>query len=223
MATRVKLPPLPWAQLSFDSVQWQDWFKLLRKLVVEDGYPWLALNFTGSNLTDIVTRNHDDLQNISGGTIGEYNHLTDIQQALVASPQTANRVLAGPSSGSPAVPVYRTLVTADIPFGHLYDYQTPATGFSYTIPAGVTHSVLNPSGTLASGTITMPASPTDGQINTVSTTQVITALTVNPNTGQSITNAPTTLQLNANTPGNISGFGFQYIYRAANTTWYRLY
>lgn len=214
MATKVKLPPLPWSSLPFNSLQWQDWFKDIRKLLAVDGLPWTTINFNDSNLTDIVTRNHNDLQNIQGGQVGQRNHLNDVQLALVASPQSANKVLAGPASGGAAVPTYRSLVPLDIPFGNLYDYQTPATGFSYTIPNTVTHSILNPAGTLATGTITMPASPVDGQINTVATSQTITALTVNPNTGQSIMNAPTTLS---------AGTGFQYIYRSADTTWYRLY
>lgn len=92
-----------------------------------------------------------------------------------------------------------------------YDYQTPATGFSYTLTSPVT--VFNPSGTLATGTITMPASPTDGMRVRVSATQIITALTMSANTGQTLLNA-----LTAFTAG---GFA-EYIYRSANTTWYRI-
>ena len=43
-----------------------------------------------------------------------------------------------------------------------YDYQAPATGFSYTFAAGTQTLILNPAGTLAAGTITMPAAPADG-------------------------------------------------------------
>lgn len=37
---------------------------------------WSLLDFTGSNLTDIATRNHNDLQNIQGGAATERYHLT---------------------------------------------------------------------------------------------------------------------------------------------------
>lgn len=94
------------------------------------------------------------------------------------------------------------------------DYQVPTTGFSITISAGKRSLTLDPAGTLATGTITMPAAPVDGQKVAVSTTQTITALTTSANAGQSIKNAPTTLA---------AGAGFQYQYRASNTTWYRLY
>ena len=93
-----------------------------------------------------------------------------------------------------------------------YDYQAPTTGFSYTFAAGTQVLVINPAGTLATGTITMPASPADGMTIRFSSSQIITALTVSANTGQSIVSAVTTLA---------AGGGAAYIYRLADTTWYR--
>ena len=94
-----------------------------------------------------------------------------------------------------------------------YDYQTPTTGFSYTFASGVQTLVMNPAGTLATGTITMPATPADGMTIRFSSSQIITALTVSANSGQSIVAAVTSLVL---------GGSAQYIYRATNTTWYRI-
>jgi hypothetical protein len=93
-----------------------------------------------------------------------------------------------------------------------YDYQTPATAFAYTFAAGTQNLVMNPAGTLAAGTITMPATPADGMTIRFSTSQAITALVVAANTGQSIVSAVTTLA---------AGGGAVYIYRLSNTTWYR--
>jgi hypothetical protein len=92
-----------------------------------------------------------------------------------------------------------------------YDYQTPTTGFSYTFAAGVNVLVMQPAGTLATGTITMPASPADGMTITFSSTQTITALTVNANTGQSIVGKPTSFGV---------GSAATFVYRLSNTTWY---
>lgn len=91
-----------------------------------------------------------------------------------------------------------------------YDYQVLTTGFSYTFATGVQTLVINPAGTLATGTITMPASPVDGMVITFSTTQQITALTVNGNTGQSITSGPTFMN---------AGSSASYVYNLANTAW----
>jgi hypothetical protein len=91
-----------------------------------------------------------------------------------------------------------------------YDYQVPTTGFSYTFAAGVQVLVMNPAGTLATGTITMPASPADGMTITLSSSQQITALTMAGN-GASINNAVTLL------PAKTS---VTYVYRATGTTWW---
>ena len=93
------------------------------------------------------------------------------------------------------------------------DYQTPTTGFSYTIIANAQGVILNPAGTLATGTVTMPASPSDGMTVTISTTQTITTLTLSGNTGQTVSNAVTTLSI---------GTAVSYYYRLSNTTWYRV-
>jgi hypothetical protein len=92
-----------------------------------------------------------------------------------------------------------------------YDYQTPTTGFSYTFAAGTQTLVMNPAGTLATGTITMPASPSDGMTITFSTTKQITALTLNGGAGQTIIGG-----INSMAPNQAVSF----MYRLANTTWF---
>ena len=93
-----------------------------------------------------------------------------------------------------------------------YDYQTPTTGFTYTFTPSSTGTVLvmNPAGTLATGTITMPASPADGMTITFSSSQQITALTMAGN-GASINNAVTFLPAKT---------AVTYVYRATGTTWW---
>lgn len=91
-----------------------------------------------------------------------------------------------------------------------YDYQTPTTGFTYTFAAGTQVLVMNPAGTLATGTITMPASPADGMTITFSSSQQITALTMAGN-GASINNAVTFLPAKT---------AVSYVYRATGATWW---
>lgn len=94
-----------------------------------------------------------------------------------------------------------------------YDYQVSTTGFSYTFAAGTTVLVMNPAGTLATGTITMPAAPADGMTITVESTQQVTALTMSGNGGTVVGPA---IQLIPNQP-------LSWVYRLANTTWYPLF
>ena len=92
-----------------------------------------------------------------------------------------------------------------------YDYQVLTTGFSYTFAAGTTTLIANPAGTLATGTVTMPAAPADGMVITIQSTQQVTALTVAANTGQTLVNGTVTLRQNQ---------PLSYMYRLSNTTWY---
>jgi len=92
-----------------------------------------------------------------------------------------------------------------------YDYQVLTTGFSYTFAAGTQTLVINPAGTLATGTVTMPASPVDGMVITVVSTQQVTAVTIAGNTGQSLVGGAA--QLIPNQP-------LSFVYRLTNTTWY---
>ena len=54
-------------------------FLLWRRLTQAGQILWGSLDFTGSNLTDLATRNHNDLQNIAGGASNDYSHLTAAQ------------------------------------------------------------------------------------------------------------------------------------------------
>lgn len=70
--------------------------------------------------------------------------------------------------------------------------------------------LVDPSGTLATLTVNMPNSPNDGDIATISTSQIITSLTIGNGT---VINAPTTLA--------VGGFA-QFIYNAAANKWFRI-
>ena len=93
-----------------------------------------------------------------------------------------------------------------------YDFQVLTTGFSYTFASGTTTLIANPAGTLATGTITMPGSPADGMVITITTTQQITALTIAGNTGQSIGGTQVSLMA--------ANSAMSFVYRQSNTTWY---
>lgn len=93
-----------------------------------------------------------------------------------------------------------------------YDFQVLTTGFSYTFASGITTLIAAPAGTLATGTITMPGSPADGMVVTITTTQEITALTIAGNSGQSIGGSQVALMA--------ANSSISFVYRQSNTTWY---
>ena len=73
--------------------------------------------------------------------------------------------------------------------------------------------ILVPAGTLAALTITLPTGAYDGQVCTLMTTQILTALTVNSASGSIVGDPLTTLVANA---------GARYLWNVAATTWYRV-
>jgi len=95
-----------------------------------------------------------------------------------------------------------------------YNLQTPTSGTSIDIDNNIPTLVLDPSVTLTSLSITMPELVEDGQVQRICTSKQITSLTINANTNQTISNAPTTLA---------AGSGIAFIYSNANNNWYRMY
>lgn len=101
--------------------------------------------------------------------------------------------------------------------GFVSQYSAPSsTGFSVTVTPTVTgenvYLLLTPTGTLAAGTIVMPASPVHAQEVLVASTQIVTTLTVNGNI-HTINGGPTTIAAN--------GF-FRMRYDGVLNTWNRI-
>jgi hypothetical protein len=95
---------------------------------------------------------------------------------------------------------------------------TPGTGFNVTVPTPVSEQqwmVIQPAGTLATGTITLPLNTgtPDGTQVLVTTTQIITSFTLALNGAAAAFGAPTTLAANA--------FFTMRFYQATNS-WYRV-
>lgn len=93
------------------------------------------------------------------------------------------------------------------------DTFTPTTGGSHTIADSTGWCYLAHTSTIATYTLTMPANPLGNGEVMISAKSAVTALTVSPNTGQSIDLAPTTLAAHG-------ALRFKYLF--ASTTWVRL-
>lgn len=70
------IPPLNDSSNKLSRV-WHMWYDNLRRFLADTTglIPWTSINKAGSNLTEITTRNHADLQNINTAT---YTHLTAV-------------------------------------------------------------------------------------------------------------------------------------------------
>lgn len=98
----IQLPPIPNNPIT-DVFVWRDWFyKVSQVLSQQAAIAWTSINFTGSNLRDIQTRQHNALQAIDGGVGGQYYHLTQAQWNQVTNyfnygsfSNDADQILAG--------------------------------------------------------------------------------------------------------------------------------
>lgn len=99
-------------------------------------------------------------------------------------------------------------------------YNAPLTGASITLTSLTRQLILEPAGTIAALTVVLPAATTlvDSQRINICGTQIVTALTVTAGSGTTVSGAPTAMLVPVVT-GGASCFG--WIYRQANTTWYR--
>lgn len=90
-------------------------------------------------------------------------------------------------------------------------YAAPsATGFSVTVADGDTWLILTPGAGYAAGTIVLPTA-TDKEEVLVNCTQSVSTLTITPQTGDTVTGAPTSLSAND---------CFRLRYDAATGVWY---
>lgn len=92
------------------------------------------------------------------------------------------------------------------------NYSVQITGFSLTLNDTDWHVIIDPAGTIATGTIVMNPNPFDGQLIDIRSSQIITTLTINGNVGQTI---------KGYTAGTLAlGGVLTAIYKASNKTWY---
>lgn len=99
----------------------------------------------------------------------------------------------------------------DVPYSPFTNiqYAVPTVGQTVTIASNTDILIIEPAGLLASLTVNLPSGVPDGKRIGVTCTQVVTTLTFG---GGTIINGITTFA---------AGIGVEYVYRGANSQWYR--
>jgi len=94
------LPPPP-VNDKPGSFTWMEWYRQLRNYVSTSGsIPWYIINFSGSNITDIATRNHNQLQGLQGGGANDYYHLISTDATKVTTNTYPNIKIGDVSGGN---------------------------------------------------------------------------------------------------------------------------
>lgn len=145
---------------------------------------------------------------------------------------TSTSVPAGPTivTGSEIVPADAgTTSTGNATYvltlGSLnaYPYQwftqaaTPVTTYIMSDKQG--GLFIDSTGTITSVVVQLPPNPIDGQRFWFSADRTVTALLVSPGSGASMGNSATPTALTISSTGT---YGYEWLYRLTNTTWYRI-
>jgi len=105
-----------------------------------------------------------------------------LAQAPIVLPFLTGDILIAVRAGVP----YQVPPTAFQAAAISYVYAQPLTGNTLTAIAGQGAFVIDPAGAIAALTVVLPPGAVDGQVFELSTTQTITALTVNPAAGDTV-------------------------------------
>jgi hypothetical protein len=134
---------------------------------------------------------------------------TPVPLVQSVSPQDLFRDVLG---GQPGPDRWATAAQVNGVLGY-QKFYAPASGVAVAFTApGQSYVLLYPTATIAAATVTLAATPGDGQRNCLRSTQTVTALTVAVagGSGQTIGNGPTTLAANTTVC---------LLYSAFNATW----
>lgn len=123
---------------------------------------------------------------------------------------TADRIQVVPNGQPSAQSVFAS--PAQITAVKGYYRSAPTSLFNFTFGNAQSLAAFDPAGTLAYGYVTLAPNPSDGTEACFFSTAAITTLYVAANTGQTLSDAVTTLAANARNC---------YLYAQSQATWYR--
>ena len=148
-------------------------------------------------------------------TINQLSGLSQLSGGDLLPVYVPNNGDARKVSVSQLLAYFQTTFAAPTVATNLY---TPSTGFNITVPTPVSEQqwmIIQPAGTLAAGTITLPLNTgvPDGTQVLVTATQIITSFTLALNGAANVYGAPTTLAANA---------FFTMRFNQSTNSWYRI-
>lgn len=119
------LPPPP-VNDKPGSFTWLEWYRQLRNYVSTSGsVPWYIINFSGSNITDIALRDHNNLDGLQGGGAAERYHLTlQQEEQVINATQSVTTATATVTNATTIVVNYAGACTLTLPAAASYTGRT---------------------------------------------------------------------------------------------------
>ena len=173
---------------------------------VYNGSTWEKLDGVASEVLSVVGQTGT----VTAAQISTALSLGTLATQNAASVAITGGTISGVSLSATSITASGTITASGGFIDGSATVNTPVNGFSLTLSNSVFNLILTPAGTLASGTITMSASPANGQMVSIQSTQPITAITFTPNSGQTISGAPSTMA---------AFIEYNFIYLSASTKW----
>lgn len=177
------LPPPP-TKAPDGSFAWVDWYNKLQRFFSQSGViPWTSIDFTSSNITDIVSRDHNNLTAIQGGSASERNHLTNAQVTLVNNSIQSGQAAGGDLTGTYPNP---TLTLTGVSAGTFNQVTVDTKG---RVTAGANPTTASGHGITSIDAIPIGATtPSTGTFTTLSATGTITPSQTNGIVGTTTNN-----------------------------------
>jgi len=121
-----------------------------------------------------------------------------------------------PSGQNPQTVLLSMAAIGALPYQYV---GSPPTSTTVTIAATVGALVIDPTTTLASFGLILPAASTlsDNQTLEVSSSQTLTSFVITPGSGTTVSNSPTALTISTT-----AAYGYKFIYNQPLTKWFRL-
>ena len=131
------IPPAPVGEPP-ESLAWQQWFIAIGNLFASQTgtLAWSLLDFTGSNITDLASRAHNNLQTIQGGTAGSFFHL---KVALKGSKTFDFGSIAAGASSSTTITVTGATTVCTVALGYS---STPEDGIEFRAHVSAADTVV---------------------------------------------------------------------------------
>lgn len=183
------------------------------------GTNYLAPNGSASSLTGFPTFN----QNTTGTASTITGNISKSQVTdLVTDLGNKQNTISLTTTGSGAATFVSNVLNIPTPSGSTKLNQTISSGTTIALTNFNTQTLyVNPSSLLTSYTVTLPTTPSDGDIvfiafggTIAANNSVVSTLTINPSAGNSIYQSITPLTANG-------GDWFKYVYNSTNSTFYR--
>ena len=169
------------------------------------------VSIQGASVSNVITFDAVDVYQFEFSTVDGGDNITI--RDLSRNYESVSSGVTGTFSGTLTSSGNLVIAGGRRDTGYLY-VGSPASDFSTQANVGVSRVVIDPSTTIAKGTVTLPAGNVDAAIVTVSSTEEITAFAIK-GYGNVVVKPSANVTLTA-------GTSVEYFYKASAWTWYKV-